>query len=117
MQELADHVQSHMGPGFNIRKMAWVKVARTKTTRVLERNNTFRAMTIHDGRMYEAYQCFDGAYASDSWLMAQSNVSEYHGLRASCVYLHLRQHWIKSSGEDGGPNANLCRNHNPYPRP
>ena len=46
--------------------------------------------------MYEGYQCFDDAYAADSWMLAQTGVGEIHGTRASCVFVHLRRHWKKA---------------------
>ena len=81
VQRLAAHAEEHMGFGTNICRVALVKDARRKITRVLEADNANRAVAIHDARMYEAYQCFDGAYAADSWMLAHTGVGELHGFR------------------------------------
>ena len=98
LQELAAHIMAHMGAGFDVRKLGFVVEARKRVGRVLLPNNQNRAISIHDGRMYEGYLCFDTAYAPDSFLAAQTGAGEVHGLRASCVFLHLRKHWSKSDG-------------------
>jgi hypothetical protein len=102
LQRIADHAAAHLGVGYDVHKLAFVREARKRVTRVLEGNNLRRACAIHDARMFEGYLCLNTAYAADSWLAAQTGVGEVHGTRASCVFLHLRKHWTKSDGEGGG---------------
>ena len=53
-------------------------------------------------RMYEGYQCFDGDYAADSYMLGATGVGEVHGTRVSCLFIHLRRHWKKASGAGNG---------------
>lgn len=102
LQEIASHISAHMGAGFDVRKLGFVAQARQRVNRVLEANNQQRAIAIHDARMYEGYLCFKASYAADSFMLAETGVSEVHGMRASCVFVHLRRHWSKSDGEGLG---------------
>ena len=93
LQYVHDHVARHMGAGFDLRKLDFVRVAREGVSKVLEADNTYRAVAIHDDRMSEAVLCFDLNYAADLTLFAMAAFGELTGPRASDFHIALRLHF------------------------
>ena len=82
-----------MGAGFDLRKLHFVRLAREGVSKVLESDNTYRAIAIHDDRMTEAVPCFDLKYAADLTLFAMAAFGELTGPRASDFHIALRMHF------------------------
>ena len=62
-----------MGAGFDLRKLHFVRLAREGVSKVLESDNTYRAIAIHDDRMSEAVPRFEHLkYAADLTLFAMA---------------------------------------------
>jgi hypothetical protein len=70
-------------------------------SKVLEADNTYRAVAINDDRMSEAVLCFDLKYAADLTLFAAADLTlfamaafgELTGPRASDFHIALRLHF------------------------
>ena len=82
-----------MGAGFDLRKLHFVRVSREGVSKVLEADNTYRAIAINDERMTEAVLCFDLTYAADLTLFAMATFGELTGPRASDFHIALRLHF------------------------
>ena len=79
------------GASFDLRKLDFVRQAREGISKLLESDNTYRAIAIHDDRMTEAVLCFDLTNAtSDLTLFAMAAFGELTGPRASDFHIALR---------------------------
>jgi len=78
------------GASFDLRKLDFVRQAREGISKLLESDNTYRAIAIHDDRMTEAVLCFDLTNATDLTLFAMAAFGELTGPRASDFHIALR---------------------------
>ena len=73
-----------MGAGFDLRKLHFVRLAREGVSKVLESDNTYRAIAIHDDRMSEAVPRFEHLkYAADLTLFAMAAFGRARARRTS----------------------------------
>ena len=62
LQDLATHIEAHVAPGYNVRKLAWVQQARISVSRVQPADAGGRVLVVCarlSARSYEAREAVD----------------------------------------------------------
>ena len=115
--QIADHIRSHMGLGFDISKLKEVGDAKRRVKRRLGSANKRRCISLDNDLQFEGWRCFDPAYAKDSYMMALTGFAEVMAPRASDCYHALDMHLTPSESTTGARWSRYAGKNNQEVRP
>jgi hypothetical protein len=102
--QVKQHMEAHLGLGYDVSKLAHVQAARKKVAATLGVDKALRALSLDDELQSEGWRNFDPAYAADSYMMGLTGFGEAMAPRCSDTYVARRTHF-KSTDVHGGTRA------------
>ena len=101
LNSLDRHILESCGQHMRVTQLKGVVDAAAEVKKVLQPANRWRATSLDDALMNEAWLVLDPAYAADSYLMGITGFGEAMGPRASDFFAALRMHFVPAiTGND-----------------